>query len=121
MLRPLLLLPLFIFCVPALANEPRLIEVSLDSYRFKPDKITAKVGESILLKVKNEATFIPHNLVIKAPQAGIDIKINVGAGKTGEARFTPTQAGSYEFACDKEPPIGKSHKEKGMHGTLIVE
>jgi len=23
--------------------------------------------------------------------------------------------------CDKEPPIGKSHKKKGMHGTLVVE
>jgi plastocyanin len=114
---------LFFVILPALAiaAEPRVIEVKLDSYTIKPDKITVKVGESVILKVKNEASFIPHNLVIKAPQAGVDIKIDVSAGKTSEASFTATQPGSYEMLCDKTPPIVKSHKEKGMHGTLVVE
>ena len=114
---------LFFVILPALAvaAEPRVIEVKLDSYTIKPDKITVKVGEPVLLKVKNEASFLPHNLVIKSPQAGVDIKIDVSAGKTGEASFTATQPGSYEIICDKSPPIGKNHKEKGMHGMLIVE
>jgi len=115
---PILLVTL---CAPALAAEPRVIEVTLDSYTIKPDKIIVKTGESVILKVKNEASFIPHNLIIKAPQAGVEIKIDVSAGKTGEVRFTPTQPGSYEMICDKTPPIGKSHKQKGMHGTLVVE
>ena len=114
---------LFFVILPALAvaAEPRVIEVKLDSYTIKPDKIIVKTGESVILKVKNEASFIPHNLIIKAPQAGVEIKIDVSAGKTGEARFTATQPGSYEMICDKTPPIGKSHKQKGMHGTLVVE
>jgi uncharacterized cupredoxin-like copper-binding protein len=49
------------------------------------------------------------------------VKIDLRGGKSGEVSFTPTKAGSYEMICDKEPPIGKSHKEKGMHGTLVVE
>lgn len=114
---------LFFVILPALAvaAEPRVIEVKLDSYTIKPDKITVKVGEPVILKVRNEATFLPHNLVIKSSQAGVDIKIDVSAGKSGEASFTASQPGSYEILCDKTPPIGKSHKEKGMHGLLVVE
>ncbi|HWR86898.1 MAG TPA: cupredoxin domain-containing protein [Acidiferrobacterales bacterium] len=108
-------------CIPALAAEPQVIEVKLESYAIKPDKITVKAGQPVTLKVKNEASFIPHNLIIKAPDAGLDVKIDLSAGKSGEVTFTPTKAGSYEIMCDKSPPIGKSHKEKGMHGTLVVE
>jgi len=121
MLRQMLLILLATLCANAIAAEPQVIKVKLESYAIKPDTITVKVGQPVTLKVKNEATFIPHNLVIKAPEAGIDVKIDLRGGKSGEASFTPTKAGSYEMICDKEPPIGKSHKEKGMHGTLLVE
>jgi len=103
------------------AAEPRVIDIKLDSYSITPNTITVKANEPVTFKVSNAATFIPHDLVIKAPEAGIDIKINVSAGKTEQATFTPTQAGTYEMYCDKEPPIGKSHREKGMHGKLVVE
>ena len=121
MLRRILPILLVALCAPALAAEPQVIEIKLDSYTIKPDKITVKVGQPVTLKVKNEATFIPHNLVIKSPDAGFDVKLDLSAGKSGEVSFTPTKAGSYEMVCDKAPPIGKSHKEKGMHGLLVVE
>lgn len=104
----------------AAASDPQRIDIRLESYAIKPDTITVKAGQPVTLRVKNEATFIPHNLVIKLPDAGIDVKLDLGAGKSGEVSFTPTKAGSYEMFCDKTPPIGKSHKEKGMHGTLVV-
>jgi len=115
----LLLISLGVFAVHA--AEPRVIQIKLDSYTISPDAITVKVNEPVILKVSNAATFIPHNLVIKAPEAGIDIKVEVRAGKTGEATFTPTKAGTYEMFCDKTPPFGKSHRDKGMHGKLVVE
>ena len=125
MLRRILPVLLTTLCATAQAAEPQatpqVIEVKLDSYTIKPDKITVKAGQPVTLKVKNEASFIPHNLIIKAPQAGVEVKVDVGAGKSGEVSFTPTQPGSYEMICDKSPPIGKSHKAKGMHGLLIVE
>jgi plastocyanin len=111
-----LLLPL-----TAPAAEPQVIALEMDSYSFKPDTITVKAGQPVTLKVKNVATFIPHNIVIKALDAGLDVKLDVSAGKSGEVTFTATKAGTYEMVCDKAPPIGKSHKEKGMHGKLIVE
>ena len=104
----------------ALAAEPQAIEVKLGGYYIKPEKITVKRDQPVTLNLVNEATLIPHNLVIKAPEAGIDVKVDVSAGKTASVSFTPTKSGSYEMICSKEPPFGKSHKEKGMHGVLEV-
>ena len=101
--------------------DARVIEIKADSYFFKPDTITVEAGEPVTLSVTNEATFFPHNLTIKAPEAGVDIVIETRAGETASATFTPTTPGTYEIYCGKEPPFGKSHKERGMHGKLIVE
>jgi plastocyanin len=103
-----------------MAADPQVIEVKLDSYSIKPEKITVKRDQPVTLNLVNEATFLPHNLVIKAPEAGIDIAVDVSAGKTASVSFTPTKTGSYEMLCSKEPPFGKSHKENGMHGVLEV-
>lgn len=105
----------------ASATEPRLIAITADSYFFKPDTIVVKVGETVTLSVTSEAIFLPHNLIIKAPQAGLDVDIEVKAGQTASATFTPTTPGTYEMYCGKEPPFGKNHRERGMHGRLIVE
>ena len=121
MLPRMLTVLLATFCTVALATEPRIVEVVLNDYTIKPDMLILKADEPVILRVKNAAGFIPHNLVIKADQAGIDLKVVVGAGQVDEIRFTPTRPGTYELFCDTQPPIGKSHKEKGMHSVLIVE
>jgi len=121
MSRLLISLILSLSSFAVVAADPLVVDVELDSYTIKPDVIHVKVGQPVTLKITNKATFIPHNLVIKAPESGVEFKVDVRAGKTGEISFSPTKAGTYEMICDKEPPIGKSHKEKGMHGKLIVE
>jgi len=106
---------------PVMAADPQVIEVILDSYSITPDHIVVKVNEPVTLKVTNKATLTPHDLVIKAPEAGIDVAVDLRAGKSGEATFTPTRTGSYEMLCDKKLLFFKSHKDKGMHGVLVVE
>ncbi len=106
--------------VQADAAEPQVIDVTLGSYFIKPDKITVKVGQPVTLKVKNEAWFVPHDLVIKAPDAGINFKVDLHGGKSGSTTFTPTKTGTYKMYCDKKSPFGKNHEEKGMHGELVV-
>lgn len=105
---------------PAFAVEPQTLELKLGSYYIKPDRITVKLGQPAMLQLTNEATWVPHNLVIRAPEAGMDIQVDVSAGKTASVSFTPTRAGSHQILCSKEPPFGASHKEKGMHGILEV-
>ena len=103
-----------------LAAEPQTIDVVLGSYFIKPDKITVKVGQPVTLNLVNEATMVPHDLVIQALDAGIDIAVDVPAGKKASVTFTPTKVGRYEMVCDKKLLFLKSHKDKGMHGTLEV-
>lgn len=110
-----------ILCVATVsAAEPRIIEITAGSYYFKPDKIQVRVGEAVTLKVRNEASIIPHDFVVQAPAAGIDINLAVAAGATASASFTATQAGTYPLYCSKKPPLMKSHRDKGMYGQLEV-
>jgi plastocyanin len=105
----------------AFGDEPKIIAIDADSYFFKPDTIVVKAGEPVTLSVTSKAYVLPHNLIIKAPEAGIDVDIEVKAGQTASATFTPTTPGTYEMYCGKEPPFGKSHRERGMHGKFVVE
>lgn len=102
------------------AAEPRVIEISAGSYYFKPDKIQLRVGEPVTLKVRNEGSVVPHDLIVNAPEAGIDIHIAVSGGATASASFTPTKAGTYDMYCGKKMVLMKSHRDKGMAGTLEV-
>jgi plastocyanin len=104
----------------AFAAEPQVIDVKLGSYYIKPDKITVKVNQPVTLRIVNESGIVPHNLVIKAAEAGIDVNMDLSGGKSGSATFTPVKTGSYGMHCDKKLPFLKSHDEKGMHGTLEV-
>jgi len=105
---------------PAGAAEPQVINVTLGSFFIKPDKITVHVNQPVTLKVTNEAWLIPHDLVVKAPEAGINFKVNLHGGKSGSTTFTPTKIGSYKMFCDKKPFFGKSHDKRGQHGILEV-
>ena len=72
-----------------------------------------------------ELTFIktpgitPHNIIIKAPDAGIEFNEDMSrASKT--VRFTPLKTGSYAMYCDKKFLFFKNHREKGMEGVIEV-
>jgi len=106
--------------VGAAEGGPQTVEVTLGSYYIKPEKIQVKAGAPVTLNIKNEASVVPHNLAISAPEAGIDVKADVGGGKQASVTFTPTRAGTYEMVCTKKMPLMKSHKDKGMTGVLEV-
>jgi len=95
-------------------------DVTVDSYSYKPDHLIVTSGHPVELTLKSVTIIVPHNFLIKAPEMGLDVKQDVPAGKTVTVRFTPTKAGKAEFYCDKKLLFFKSHKEKGMVGTLEV-
>jgi hypothetical protein len=57
---------------------------------------------------------------VKAPEAGIDFKVDMDAKKPGIVKFTPTKVGKFEMICDKKLLWFKSHKERGMDGYIEV-
>jgi plastocyanin len=127
-LPPRFLIPVFVLfagmvltTLQVLAATPaRSIPVQLGDYRFTPDTITVQSGETIRLELTNTDKVTPHNFTLKAEAAGLDVDVDVNAGKTEMVDITPLTPGSYEFYCNKKLLFMKSHRDHGMEGTLIV-
>lgn len=95
------------------------VEVTGDTYYFDPNVIVVKVNVPVELKVKKAGGIAPHNIVIKAPDAGINVEESLST-EPKNIQFTPTKVGKYSFECTKRFLFFKSHKDRGMHGMLEV-
>ena len=95
------------------------VEVLSGSYFFDPNYIIVKVNVPVELKITMESGIVPHDIVLKAPEAGMDLKLELGSTPQ-VMRFTPTKTGKFTFYCDKKLLFFESHRDKGMVGTLEV-
>ncbi len=95
------------------------VNIQAGSYYFDPNYIILKVNVPVEITIKKEAEIIPHDFVINAPEAGMDVKEPLSS-EPREIKFTPTKAGRYPFYCDKKVLFFGSHREKGMEGTIEV-
>lgn len=98
------------------------VEIAGGEYYFEPNHIVLKKNVPVEFKVKKSkdtSWFIPHDIAVHAPEAGIDFKVSLKK-EPQTVKFTPSKAGKYSFFCDKKPPFGKSHKDKGMEGVIEV-
>lgn len=96
------------------------VEIVGGSYFFDPNYVIVKVNVPVEIKVKKESGMVPHDFVLKAPEAGIDVRVDLGK-EPQTIRFTPTKAGEYPFYCAKKLLFFESHREKGMKGILKVQ
>lgn len=95
-------------------------EIVGGEYYFDPNHIVVKVNKPVELTVKKASGYVPHDMMVKAPEAGIDFKVNLDAKKTEIVKFTPTKVGKYPLYCDKRLLWFKSHRERGMEGVIEV-
>lgn len=110
--------------MPAIVNAGpdgvQRVEIIGGSYFFKPNHIVVKVNVPVEIKIRKEGGLIPHNFVLKVPEAGMDFREDLST-EPRIIRFTPTRTGTYEFLCDKKSPFSShTHAEKGMKGVLEV-
>jgi len=82
-------------------------------YQFNQSIITAKVGETVALRLDN-ADESTHYLDIDE----LNVHTIIPAGKSNVALFKPTQPGTYIFYCH---PHADKDARAGMVGTLVVE
>ena len=94
--------------------------ITLDSYSYVPGHLVVQAGKPVELTLTSVTSITPHNFILKEPAAGLDVDLDIGAGKTVTVRFTPNQAGLFTFYCDKKLLFFASHREKGMEGRLEV-
>lgn len=106
------------FVVPVAADGIQKVDVLGGGYFFKPKHLVVKVNVPVELMVTKEKGMVPHNIMIKAPEAGIDFNVEMKTTPT-PVSFTPTKPGTYPMLCTKKF-LWMSHKEKGMEGVLEV-
>lgn len=81
----------------------QVIEMKAGDYYFSPNRITVKVNVPVEIKIIRKSEYVTHNIVLKAPEAGININefmLFVSEPKT--IKFTPTKTGKYLFYCDSK-------------------
>lgn len=122
LLRLLLVMgALFHTALFAADTAPRYLRVTLGDYRYMPHEIKLKTGQPVVLQLVNTDSITPHNFTLQDSSYGLDIDVDVAAGKMVEVQLNPLWPGSFTFYCNKKLPFIKSHRDKGMEGKLIVE
>lgn len=94
--------------------------ITMDSYSYAPNHLIVQAGKPVELTLASVTTIVPHNFILKDPAAGLAIEKDVSAGKTGKVTFTPMQAGTVTFYCDRRLWPMPSHRDKGMEGRLDI-
>ena len=121
---------LAVFTACAVAQEPpqavkpdadgvQRVRLIAGSYFFKPNHIVVKVNVPVELTASRESGITPHDLVIRAEEAGINVKEDLGSDPK-KISFTATRPGKYPIYCSKKLPFMAGHREKGMEGILEV-
>jgi plastocyanin len=95
------------------------VEMTGGAYYFDPSVVVVKVNVPVELTIKKESGITPHNLTMKAPEAGLDFTVDLSS-EPRKVSFMATKTGTYPFECSKKLLFFKSHKERGMHGMLEV-
>ena len=106
--------------VPVSADGVQRMEVMVDSYSFTPNRLIVKENIPVELTLKSVSWIVPHNFVLKSPDAGLEIETDVPPGETATIRFTPTRSGEVKFVCTKKLLFFPSHEDLGMVGTLDI-
>jgi plastocyanin len=107
------------FVATPAADGVQRFEIVGGGYYYDPNYIVVKVNIPVEMKYRKAEGYVPHNLIVKAPEAGIDI--NVDLKETPQTvRFTPTKVGKFPMYCDKSLLWFKTHREKGMEGLIEV-
>jgi plastocyanin domain-containing protein len=94
------------------------VEMQGGSYYFRPNDIVVKVNVPVEITIKKEPGAAPHDIVLHAPEAGIDFNVELSTDPK-VIKFTPTKVGKYTFYCDHRF-LFWSHRAKGMEGVLEV-
>ncbi|MBI2736752.1 MAG: cytochrome c oxidase subunit II [Rhodospirillales bacterium] len=93
------------------AETPAEIRISAKKFEFTPNKVTAKVGQPVVLVLTSEDRI--HGF--KMPDLGV--RTDIVPGQETRLALLPDKAGSFTFFCDVF--CGGGHED--MDGTLIVE
>jgi plastocyanin len=96
------------------------IRIKLGDYHFEPSQLTLIAGRTAVLELVNTDGITPHNFTLQDVAGALDIDVDVPAGESREVSLTPSVSGTYTFYCNKKLLFLKSHRARGMEGSLNV-
>jgi cytochrome c oxidase subunit II len=88
----------------------RVIEVIAKKFKFVPEEIRVKKGETVVLQ------FTAPEVPMGANFADFKQRVDIMPGQVATLRLTPDRSGHFVFLCDVF--CGTGHEE--MSGTLVV-
>ncbi|MFZ6734927.1 cupredoxin domain-containing protein [Undibacterium sp. Ji42W] len=91
-------------------SRKRVIPVKAQKFLFLPNRIEAKVGETIVLAL----TALDFTHGFNLPD--FNLRMDLVPGKVINVELKPDKPGTYEFLCDNF--CGDGHE--GMSGKLVV-
>lgn len=114
-------------------DPPAVVRIELSEYAFTPTQVTLKAGKPVTLKVVNTGRAVhmmasqylgSQDLEIEGADMEVDAPngvkyVKLQPGKSAEIKFTPAQKGTFDFACEVKTG-GRSHRDRGMKGQLVV-
>jgi len=92
----------------------KTITIEADSFKFTPNNIKASQGDELTIKITNVSN-AGHDFTIKDPQGQVIKSMDLPSKQTVEIKITLSEAGEYDFYCDK--PF---HSSFGMKGQIEV-
>ena len=115
----------------------------LDTHKYYPDKLTFETGKLYKLVIHNPSNskhyFTSLGLASKVYTRKVQVMDDLGKGAktigeikgairevevypggTTEWFFVPVSTGKVEMGCGIKDKDGKTHAEKGMHGTITI-
>lgn len=95
------------------AAQGNTVEITVEGspFKFIPNEIKAKKGDTVKVTFKNTGGF--HNFMLSDFTVATK---ELQAGQEETVEFVADKTGTFEFYCS----VG-DHKAKGMVGTLVVE
>ena len=93
------------------ADQPVEIRISAKKFEFHPNRVTAKLGQPMVLVLTSEDRI--HGF--KMPD--FSVRTDIVPGQETRVRLIPDKAGSFGFLCDVF--CGDGHED--MDGTLVIE
>ena len=107
-------------CLYAEEGDITMIEVKLGGYRFTPQEIQLSSNQPAILRLVNTDSVTPHNFTMTTTSDSPAIDVDVLGGESVDVQLSALPAGRYTFYCGNKLLFMKSHREKGMEGSLIV-
>jgi uncharacterized cupredoxin-like copper-binding protein len=110
-------------------SQARVVEIALDEYAFRPERIILRAGEPVRLRLANTGArahdftapaFFANAATRPGDAAGPALRaaggsVDVPAGGMREVALLPLAPGTYPLDCDK--PL---HGMFGMAGEIVV-